>query len=393
LTPISVVLALCCLQGADGQQPANPPADAQQPAKPPADEGLLKKGSFPRSYLLPGTDVSVKVGGYLKVDVVHDFDAIGKDDAFDPRTIPTDGTKGENTLIQAKQSRLNLDVRTPTDLGPARLFLEVDFFNDSTTLRLRHAYVTLGNLLAGQTWSTFMDEDAMPPTLDFEEPVAYATVRVPQVRWTQPLSDETYIAFAIESPDSEIDTMPVAGTSENPFPDLTSRFRWTFDGGHLQASAYMGWAQFRPDVGSVDQALLWGFLVAGAVKTWEKDEVQFQLAYGKGLGRYRGGLVAGPDLNGNLQSIPVVAAMVDYRHYWTPTWSTNAVYSIAHASPTDGEGPGTLKNTQYAAINLVWDFLSWASAGVEYLYGTREDRDESRGSANRIMFSVKFLLP
>ena len=103
--------------------------------------------------------------------------------------------------------------------------------------------------------------------------------------------------------------------------------------------------------------------------------------------------MAGPDLNGNIQPIPAMGAMVDYRHFWTPTWSTNAVYAIAHGKPTDGEGPTAIRNLQYAAINLVWDFLPWAQAGVEYLYGTREDQDESRGSANRIMVSFKFLLP
>lgn len=392
----ALVLA-CCLQAADSPPrevaPQQPPPQTPPPPQAPPDGGLLQKGSFPGSYLLPGTEVSVKVGGYIKVDVIHDFNAIADDDSFDPATIPTNGQKEQNTLIQAKQTRLNLDVRTPTELGPARLFLEVDFFTNDTTLRLRHAYATLGGLLVGQTWSTFMDEDAMPPTLDFEQPIAYATVRVPQVRWTQVLSDDTYVAFAIESPDSQIDTMPVAGTSDNPYPDLTTRFRWKFDGGHLQASAFMGWAEFRPDVGSKELALLWGFLVAGAIRTWDKDELQFQLAYGPGIGRYRSGVVAGPDANGNLQAIPALGVMVDYRHYWTPTWSTNAVYSIAHVSPSDGEGPTAVKDLQYAAINLVWDFLSWAQGGVEYLYGTREDRDESRGHANRIMFSVKFLLP
>lgn len=51
------------------------------------EQGLLQKGSFPGSYLLPGTHVSVRVGGYLEVDVIHDFNAIGSGDSFDPRTM------------------------------------------------------------------------------------------------------------------------------------------------------------------------------------------------------------------------------------------------------------------------------------------------------------------
>ena len=43
-----------------------------------------------------------KFGGYIKVDLIHDFDDIGDTDAFDVRTIPTSGeaSDGSNTRIQ-----------------------------------------------------------------------------------------------------------------------------------------------------------------------------------------------------------------------------------------------------------------------------------------------------
>jgi hypothetical protein len=47
-------------------------------------------------------DTTLKVGGYVKVDLIHDFDAIGSQDSFDPRTIPTDGSEGRNTQMQAQ---------------------------------------------------------------------------------------------------------------------------------------------------------------------------------------------------------------------------------------------------------------------------------------------------
>lgn len=381
-------------------QASGPAADfptSLQQSEPPAakDEkpGFFEKGSFPGSYKVAGSNVSFKFGGYLKVDVIHDFDPIGSEDTFDPRTIPTDDSKGENTQVQAKQTRFNLDIRTPTDLGDARLFFEVDFFGSGSTLRLRHAYGTLGGLLVGQTWTTFMDEDAMPPTLDFEEPVAYATVRVAQVRWTQTLSDDWYIAFAVEAPDSELDTMPMAGKREDPYPDLTSRLRWSGDWGHLQLSGWAGWAQYRQTVGGVNQAFLWGTMLAGSINTIGKDRFMFQAAFGDGVGRYRSGVVAGPDANGDLEAIPVAAVTVDYQHYWTEAWSSNIVYAVAHASPLSGQAGTTLKTTRYAAVNLVYSFLSWASVGVEYLYGYRKDLDDSDGEANRIQISFKFNIP
>ena len=68
------------------------------------------------------------------------------------------------------------------------MFVETDFYGTSSALRLRHAYGSFGGLLAGQTWSTFVDEDNMPSTIDFEAPMAFASIRQAQVRWTQKIA-------------------------------------------------------------------------------------------------------------------------------------------------------------------------------------------------------------
>jgi len=125
-----------------------------------------------------------KFGGYIKVDVIHDFDEIGSTDSFDVRTIPTSGptADGDATRIHARQTRFNVDVQGPSSAGPLRAFAEGDFFSDQNGFRLRHAYGTVGEVLGGQTWTTFMDEAAMPETLDFESPTAFPLVRQAQVR-------------------------------------------------------------------------------------------------------------------------------------------------------------------------------------------------------------------
>jgi hypothetical protein len=48
-------------------------------------------------------DYAWKLGGYLKVDLIHDFDEIGSTDSFDVRTIPTVETAdGDATRIHAR---------------------------------------------------------------------------------------------------------------------------------------------------------------------------------------------------------------------------------------------------------------------------------------------------
>src|SRR5688500_12445200 len=52
-----------------------------------------------------------KPGGRVKLDVIRDFKPIGSEDSFDTRTIPVDGSRGTNSNVHAKETRLNLDIR------------------------------------------------------------------------------------------------------------------------------------------------------------------------------------------------------------------------------------------------------------------------------------------
>ncbi len=129
-----------------------------------------------------------KPGGRIKLDIIRDFDPISSEDSFDPRTIPVDGSEGGNSSIHARESRLFLDIRGPIEGQELRMYVETDFYGSSSALRLRHAYGSYGGLLAGQTWSTFVDDDNFPNTIDFESPMAFPSIRQAQVRWTQKLS-------------------------------------------------------------------------------------------------------------------------------------------------------------------------------------------------------------
>ncbi len=111
-------------------------------------------------------------------------------------------SRGNGIFSQSpRESRLNVETRTPTAYGEARTFIEFDFAGtnnfsgggntgttnvaDNLVPRLRYAYGTLGGFLAGQANSNFSDPDANPETIDFGGDVGQAgVVRIPQVRYT-----------------------------------------------------------------------------------------------------------------------------------------------------------------------------------------------------------------
>jgi hypothetical protein len=338
-------------------------------------------------------DYTWKLGGYVKVDLIHDFDEIGSTDSFDPRTIPTSGADGDYsaTRIHARESRLNLDVSGPSSAGPFRAYVEGDFFSDQNGFRLRHAYGTVGGVLGGQTWTTFMDEAAMPSTLDFESPIAFPLVRQAQLRWTQALEDGSYWAVALEDPDSDI-IVPtgVMGTAEEPLPDLTGRYHWKNERGHVQLSGFSGMARFDPDTGSPDDVFLWGFNLSTKLATVGDDSAIVQVTYGDGVGRYRGGTTAVPDANGDLEAVEVLAALVAYQHHWSEEYRSTVAYSWGEGDLPAGSPPTGTDELQYLAANLIWQFSDRAWAGIEYLFGSRDTFDDEDGTANRVQVALRF---
>ncbi|MBV9374434.1 MAG: porin [Alphaproteobacteria bacterium] len=220
-------------------------------------------GSFPRSFLIPGTDTSIRVGGFIDATVdyylqngppngnqsttvgingnlpviplnVH----MGTTVPGFPTNIPGSGTVAPGTpaglvpqstassrgngvfLISPRETRLNVETRTPTAWGESRTFIEFDFagtnnfsgqsltaVSDNLIPRLRYAYGTLGGFLAGQANSNFSDPDANSETLDFGGPPGQAgVVRIPQVRYTYAGPYGSAWSISAETPETDIVT-------------------------------------------------------------------------------------------------------------------------------------------------------------------------------------------
>lgn len=343
----------------------------------------------PGWWLVPKTDIRMTVGGYLKFDLIHDLKPIGSPNVFDVSEIPTNDVEGTRTHLQAQETRIWLDVRRDSEYGEVRGYVEGDFYGSGNSFRLRHAYVDVGGRwLAGQTWSTFMDENIIPPTLDYEKPAAYAFARHAQLRYTHPFGKKFFVALALEEPSLSIQTSE-PGTLSSPLPDLAIRARLTDEWGHVQLSGFKGLARFDADSGAVEDIQTYGVNLSGQMNFGKKDKFIYQALYGPGLARYRFGKYAAPDDEGRIQPIVGAGFTFGVLHYWSAEWSTFLLYNYGIEDPQEGQ-PGTdTKAASYAAVNLLWRFTPCAFAGVEFLHGMREDVSEEDGTADRIMFSIQ----
>ena len=363
----------------------------------------------------PEDKARVEIYGFIQLDAIYDFNLMDPSWAatLRPSKIPVNcpgdpgcGEDGETTF-SVRQTRLGFNGFVPTELGELKTKLEFDFFGvgvdaGQTTIRLRHAYGELGEFLAGQTNSLFMDGDVFPNTIDYWGPTGMIFFRNVQVRWTFLKQGGTKAAVALEAPGSAIDAGqvnvidPALGAnvhSWNKFPDLTGQFRMDGNWGHLQAAGILRWLGYdTPNKSISGNQTGWGVNLSGAIHTVGKDSLLMQLAYGHGIANYfnDGGNDLAPNGTGGAEALPILGALVYYDHYWSNKWSSSIGYSLTSQDNSAGQTASAYKEGQYASVNLLHYPAKNVLVGGELLWGERENNNGNSATDNRIQFSAKY---
>ena len=363
--------------------------------------------STPKGFwAVPGSDLKIKVGGYTKLDVIHDWQDVGNRYKFATNTIavPTDDRR--QTTLHARESRLFLDARSDLDGLPTRVYVEGDFFGDGNGFELRHAYGEWGGLLAGQTWTTFMDLSSRPHTLDFEGPDAELFIRNPMLRWTQPVGAGWSYAVAIEQASQQLSGpggAPLPGAAVTRLPDFTAHIRHERDGWHGQLATVLRQISFEADPAAAaaataadDETFGFGVALSGHTRLGDPGRrLMGQVSYGEGYAYYNQSL-RGSDSDAvytpaGLEALTAFTAVLGYEHDWSERWTSTVAWSMARVDDLPTQATDALHATQSASVNLCWQPSPRILTGVEYLYGFREDASRERGEAHRLQFSFKFL--
>lgn len=366
----------------------------------------------PGVFKIPGTESTIKFYGFAQLDATADFggragDIENNDWATILPAVPGDKTpagkrKTGQLYLTARTSRFGLQTSTPSKYGDVGVKLEGDFngpndwqsetYTNSVLFRLRQAYGTVGNLLVGQTWSTFLDGAAAPDTVDFNGPGSLALIRNPMIRYTVPLADIGSLALSAENARGA----QFGGAKYETLPDFHANL--TFRGNWGSFSLRGVTQQYNVATGA-DTASKTAFSVAGAASAAVKiagDTLVAQASGGPGIGRYLfnamganynlpstdpaaiGGNAGGfrVKANGDLKLITVYAYHVGYTHVWSPEFRSNLVWSqtMIQDPKVDGvvAGTETQKTLSQAFANTFWTVAKNVEVGVEYAYGQWE---------------------
>jgi outer membrane DcaP-like protein len=393
------------------QPPASQPASRTAAERAPdLPTTTVAAGDFPGSIRIPGTESALKLGGQARMVAVHSLRALGTDDRFVTSSIPV-GTQsaGEDarTTYSPTASRLSTELRMPSPRGPLRTFIESDFAGSSggNTMRLRHAFIQTNRFVVGQTWSTFSDPEAEPIGIDFEGLNAISLFRQPQIRWTRMILSRYDLALALENPSPDL----TGAQGVNLTPDFIVRLRWEPDhkralfthAAHVQAAVLV--RQLRGEVsGQPDVTLAtggFGANISGVlVPRWDADDrVKFAANAGSGIGRYIADLstLGGQDAvydsaQVSLRALSIRSGYFGYERVWSPVFTTAVTYGLVIVNNLDIQLDDALHRTQRTSINLTWNPIPQADVVLEFLAGTRINKNGERGFSSQIQAGWTF---
>lgn len=406
--------------GAPEYTPVQPPVRIT----PEEREKFVTRGIFPGSFLVPGTNTSFRLRGFVRLTGLYDYQPMGSRDDFVTNTIPVPQEIGQNANVSARYSRFALETWTPTSINEwtVHTFIEGDFFNGpnqavgggGNPFRLRFAFADFGYFRIGQQNTVFMDSSAFPSTVDFAGPRGLLNQRRPGARITLPITDQVFWAAGVEQPFSDITTNG-RGTAAQDVPDFASHLRFETDYGHVQLSTLGRAIGYRPLIGELTRRTGLGFSASSNFHPWalltgnnpvrkanptglERSRILLQYSLGWGIGRYIQdtaglGLDGQVDpLTGAFDTIYAAGWSASYEHWFTERWLSNITYSADRVGQNGLQPASTYASAQYLATSIWYIPIRNMSIGAEYVWGERENLDGQRGKANRInaLFQYNF---
>lgn len=364
---------------------------------------------------------SLEIYGFAMTDMGYDFKQIDPNwfDAMRVTKLPSYANQfapDGKVFFSVRQSRFGVAGYTPTPIGTLKAVFEFDMFGvgvdqGQTTMRLRHAYAKLGNIIVGQTNSPFMDGDIFPNTLEYWGPTGMVFFRNIFLGYYFMQGDKEAI-LAIERPGASADQGTFSDRTELDsvkgqfnIPDVSAHFKKSGDWGHVQLAGMLRFLKWKDihTTGVYDisgNALGWGLNLTTVLNLGPMDVFRGGVIYGAGVENYMNdapvdvGVVdntsnpAQPFL-GKVVPVTGVSAFID--HNWTSTLSTSIGYSFCHLDNTSGAAPSAYKTGQYAIVNLLVAPFKNAMMGAELQWGQRSNYTDGFSSTDiKLQFSFKY---
>jgi hypothetical protein len=317
-------------------------------------------------------------------------------------------------FMGVRQSRLGFRGYIPTKLGEVKTIIEFELFGTGvdagqTTFRLRHAWAELGQFGLGQYWSTFMDVDVFPNSVEYWGPNGIVWFRNVQVRWT-PITGATTVAIALERPGASADQgvyqdrIELQGVKARfPLPDLAAHIRRSGKWGHVQLAGLlrvMKWDDINGDKYDLSgKATGWGFDLTTVLNVGQ-DAFRGAVVYGEGIQNYMNDAPVDVGIQNNFGNpvtpvigvaLPMFSFSAFFDHTWNEKFTSTIGLSMLDITNSDAQAPSAFKRGLYALTNVLYHPAPNVMMGPEIQWIQRENfSDGWKVDDLRFQFSAKY---
>ncbi|MDW7746823.1 DcaP family trimeric outer membrane transporter [Halomonas sp.] len=366
-------------------------------------------------------DTKASVYGYAKLDIIYDVDAdLGNSIGHSNIALDNEASQDGHFNMHAYQSRIGFQTSTPVSGSDLVTRIEGDFYGSGGgSFRLRHAYGSWNDILAGQTWTNFYGFVAGTPTIDFTGPPGVGNqARQPQLRYTA-----GNFSASIEDPDSlggSEDTIDDIQSDDDvaksQLPDVVARY--TNTSGPFKYSASTVLRQLEYDAEGIEGAAIdddstfgWGIALEAAMDVSEALTLRAGVTHGNGLGGY---MNVSPqkspaylDANGDLEALESTGGTLGASlkagpgtinvSYNVSTVDLDDANNTAVVVGDDGEETvvgnftdGANDTFETAYLNYIWSPADRITYGIETSWASRETKGGDDGDAVRIQGMVMY---
>ena len=402
-----------------------------------ASKASVRNGSMPGSFLIPGTDTSLKFFGYVKADFIYTSRLYAGDNSSSSSSnfaaIPLAGSstskRGGELNAKFQESRLGFDTQSVQNFGVIDTRLEFDAYGSgSSGIRLRKAYVDLKGksheFLIGQQSTNFADGDGAggAETLDFGGVLGTPGGRVPMLRYTAIVSPMVKLITSVEEPDTSYKAANPnniegfkntaddsslksldhsSGSTMERIPDMVVHLRVGDSKAHMSLRGLASQQSF--DDGAFKKRVwAYGLAHTGRYQFDNKNSIAYDVAYGNALGKWMtGGTTASYIHHADPESREFflqnnLGLSVAFLHNWTSTMrSTLGLGYVRTYNRKEMKTQQINKAVRDLHINLIETPVKNLDIGVEYAWGQREVEkaagDTSRkGSVHLFQVSAKY---
>jgi hypothetical protein len=326
-------------------------------------------GDIGGSFRLPGSETSVRIYGHAEAQLIHDLKGTAPGDNFTnlmEQPLGSNVSKGK-TKMTAQSSRIGFESSTPSAYGTFSTKVEGDFYAycgsecNRDRFRLRHAYGEYAGFLIGQTWSTFMDLDDLPETVDFNGPIGSPFSRRMMIRYTHgdPKAGIKY-TVALENPEDGA-----------RMPNLVARYDHSFDWGAINVRVLA----HEKRVGSESRRGT-GFGIGGSYKLsgedllmgqWARVNGDYDMMYGSpGYTTNDAGRVLFDKNDG---------VVLGWAHTFSPQLRSNVALGMNRAKRlNDADGNAVFGTRSLAQLHagFIYSPMKNIELGAEYILGQRK---------------------